>query len=78
MCRVVPVANLVVFTGEVQFASGLAENVIHIDELRSYIEKFEFGPSKIKDWNSVWQTVRAAALTDEESRKDFLAQLSFS
>lgn len=74
----VPVANLVVFTGEIQFASELAENVIHIGELRSYIGKFEFGPSNIKDWNAVWQSIKAAALTDDASRKDFLAQLSFS
>jgi hypothetical protein len=74
----VPVANLVVFTGEIQFASDLADNVIHIDDLRSYIANFEFGPSKIKDWDIVWQHIKNAALTDESSRKDFLAQLSFS
>jgi hypothetical protein len=74
----VPVSNLVVFTGEIQFAAELAENVIHIDELRRYIAQYEFGPSKIKDWNAVWHSIKAAALTDEASRKDFLAQLSFS
>jgi hypothetical protein len=74
----VPVANLVVFTGSVQFASPLEKNVIHIRDLKNYIARFVFGPCKISDWDAVWLTVRAAALTDEESRKDFRAQLSFS
>lgn len=74
----VPVANLVVFTGSVQFASPLEKNVIHIRDLRNYIARFVFGPCKIDDWDALWLTVRAAALTDEESRKDFRAQLSFS
>jgi len=74
----VPVASLVVFTGAVQFTSVLDKNVIHIRDLNSYISKFVFGPCKIKDWDAVWMTVKAEALTDEESRKDFNAQLSFS
>lgn len=74
----VPVANLVVFTGSVQFTSTLEKNVIHVRDLSSYIAKFVFGPCKIKDWDAVWLTVQSAALTDEDSRKDFRAQLSFS
>jgi len=74
----VPVANLVVFTGSVQFTSPLEKNVIHVRKLNSYIAKFVFGPCKIKDWDAVWMTVKAAALTDEDSRKDLNAQLSFS
>jgi hypothetical protein len=74
----VPVANLVVFTGSVQFTSTLEKNVIHVKDLSSYIAKFVFGPCKIKDWDAVWLTVQSAALTDEDSRKDFHAQLSFS
>jgi hypothetical protein len=74
----VPVANLVVFTGSVQFTSVLEKNVVHIRDLNSYISKFVFGPCKIKDWDAVWMTVKAEALTDDESRKDFNAQLSFS
>lgn len=72
----VPIANLVVFTGEVQFTSPLEKNVIHVRELESYIAKFVFGPSKIEDWDAVWLTVNAALLNDEASRKDFDAQLS--
>jgi hypothetical protein len=74
----VPVASLVVFTGAVQFTSVIDSNVIHIRDLDRYISKFVFGPCKIKDWDAVWMTVKASALTDEESRKDFNAQLSFS
>ena len=74
----VPVANLVVFTGAVQFTSAPQTNVIHLRDLELYIAKFIFGPCKIDDWDAVWMTVKAAALTDDESRKDFDAQLSFS
>ena len=74
----VPVANLVVFTGTVQFGSPLDKNVIHVRDLRNYIAKFVFGPCKISDWDAVWLTVRSAALTDEGSRKDFGAQLGYS
>jgi len=62
----------------VQFTSPLEKNVIHVRDLNSYIAKFVFGPCKIEDWDAVWLTVKAAALTDEDSRKDFQAQLSFS
>jgi hypothetical protein len=74
----VPVANLVVFTGNVEFASAREKNVIHVRELKNYIAMFVFGPCKIDDWDAVWLTVKSAALTDEETRKDFRAQLSFS
>lgn len=73
----VPIANLVVFTGNVEFTSFRQENVIHLRELESFVTRFEFGPSKVGDWNTVWLTVKSSALTDEESRKDFDAQLSF-
>ncbi len=74
----VPVANLVVFTGATQFTSPLEPNVIHVRDLDTYIAKFVFGPCKIDDWHAVWMSVRSAALTDDDSRKDFDAQLSFS
>jgi hypothetical protein len=74
----VPVANLVVFTGSVQLAAPKVRNCIHVRDLDSYIAKFVFGPCKIKDWDAVWLTVRSALLTDENSLKDFRAQLSFS
>jgi hypothetical protein len=74
----VPVASLVVFTGSVQLAAPKVRNVIHVRDLDGYISKFVFGPCKIKDWDAVWLTVRSALLTDEGSRRDFRAQLSFS
>ena len=73
----VPVANLVIFTGSVEFASPPPKNVIHLDQLESYIARFVFGPSKIDDWHAVWLTVKAAAMTDAGTRKDFQAQLGF-
>jgi hypothetical protein len=74
----VPVANLVVFTGSVEFTTPPPKNVIHVDQLESYIARFVFGPCKIDDWHDVWLTVNAAAMTDEDTRKDFQAQLGFN
>jgi hypothetical protein len=74
----VPVANLVIFTGSVEFTTPPPKNVIHVDQLESYIARFVFGPSKIDDWHDVWHTVKAAAMTDEDTRKDFHAQLGFN
>jgi len=74
----VPVANLVVFTGAVEFTPAPAKNVIHIRNLKSFIAKFVFGPSKVEDWDTVWLTVKAAALTDEGTRKDLQSQVLFT
>jgi hypothetical protein len=73
----VPVANVVIFSGSVEFTTPPPKNVIHIDQLESYIAKFVFGPSKIDDWAAVWMTVNAAAMVDADTRKDFQAQLGF-
>lgn len=73
----VPVANLVIFTGSIEFTSPLPNNVIHVDQLQSYVAKFVFGPSKIDDWHAVWLTVKGAAMTDIDTRKDFQAQVGF-
>ena len=73
----VPVDNLVVFTGSVEFTSAPPKNVIHISRLENYIARHVFGPSKVKDWDAVWLTVNAAVLHDEAARKDFAAQISF-
>ncbi len=74
----VPVANLVIFTGSVDFTSAPPKNVIRVSELESFIAKFVFGPSKVEDWDAVWMTLQSAAMTDEATRKDHEAQLSFS
>jgi hypothetical protein len=72
-----PVANLVVFTGAVEFMSTLPDNVVHITELAAKLERLEFEPSAVEDWDALWLTLRAAAKTDADSRKDYAAQLSF-
>lgn len=72
----VPVDNLVVFTGNVDFPTPPPGNVIRIGQLDSFITKHVFGPSKIKDWDAAWLTVKSAALTDEHSRKDLEAQIA--
>ncbi|MBT8090590.1 MAG: NERD domain-containing protein [Gammaproteobacteria bacterium] len=74
----VPVANLVIFTGSVEFTSAPPRNVIHVRDLESFVARFVFGPSKVKDWDTAWLTVKAAAMTDTESRKDLQAQLTFT
>jgi len=73
----VPVENLVIFTGSVEFTSAPPKNVIHVRDLESYIAKHVFGPSKIKDWDAVWLTINSAVLRDTDTRKDFSAQISF-
>ena len=72
-----PVAHLVVFTGAVEFMSTLPGDVVHIGELAATLERLEFGPSAVEDWDALWLTLRAAAKTDADSRKDYAAQLSF-
>ncbi|HET6629215.1 MAG TPA: nuclease-related domain-containing protein [Woeseiaceae bacterium] len=74
----VPVASLVVFTGPAQLTAPKVRNAVRLRDLDSYIAKFVFGPCRIKDWDGVWFTVKSAALTDEDSARDFRAQLSFS
>ena len=72
----VPIANLVVFTGKVDFPTPPPKNVIRVGQLDSYIAKFVFGPSKIQDWDAVWLTLRSAAMTDDATRKDLQAQIA--
>ena len=72
----VPVANLVVFTGSVEFPTPPPKNVIRVADIDNYIAKFIFGPSKVKDWDAAWLTVKSAAMTDEATRKDLQAQIA--
>ncbi len=72
----VPVANVVVFTGNVDFPTPPPKNVIRVANVDSFIAKFVFGPSKVKDWDAAWLTVKSAALTDEATRKDLEAQIA--
>jgi len=72
----VPVANLIVFSGNVEFPTEPPKNVIRIAQVDGYIAKFIFGSSKIKDWDAVWLTLNSAALTDAATRKDLQAQIA--
>ena len=72
----VPVASVVVFTGSVEFPTPPPKNVMRVADLDSFIAKFVFGPSKVKDWDAVWLTLKSAALTDEATRKDLQAQIA--
>lgn len=74
----VPVANLVVCTGNIEFPTPPPANVIRVSQLGSFIQKYEFGPSKVDDWDSVWLSVKSAARTDEATRRDLKAQVGFS
>ena len=72
-----PIANLVVFTGKVEFPSPPPQNVIRRRDLGRYLAKHAFGPSRVEDWDALWMNLEAAVLGDEASRRDFEAQLSF-
>ena len=72
----VPVANVVVFTGKVDFPTPPPKNVIRVGDIDSFIAKFVFGPSKVKDWDAAWLTVKSAALTDDATRRDLQAQIA--
>ena len=72
-----PVANLVVFTGDVEFSAPPPSNVIHITQLESFIAKYVFGPSRIEDWHAVWMSLGSAILDDDATRRDFSAQIGF-
>ncbi|MEO1201969.1 MAG: nuclease-related domain-containing protein [Pseudomonadota bacterium] len=73
----VPVANLVVCTGNIEFPTPPPKNVIRVGQLNSFIQKYVFGPSKVEDWDSVWLSVKSAARTDEATRRDLKAQVGF-
>lgn len=72
-----PVFNLVVFTGNIQFSVPPADNVIPVTQLGSWLRRFEQQHEPAQDHDDAWLTLQAAALTDEASLRDFEAQLSF-
>jgi hypothetical protein len=72
-----PVASVVVFSDAAEFATARPENVIHVAEFARWLAEVSFEPGNIDDWDTAWLRVKAAALTDDESRKDLDAQLSF-
>ena len=72
-----PVASVVVFSASVHFAHEQPAHVVAIDDLPAWLEGVRFDDSAIDDWDTTWLRLKASALTDEDSRRDFDAQLSF-
>lgn len=74
----VPVASLVVFRDTAKFVLPMPDNAIQLRDLALAISRFRFESCDTAKLAAAWLELKAAALTDEESRKDFHAQLSFS
>lgn len=74
----VPVTNLVIFAGGVEFSTPPPKNVIRIEELEGFVAKHVFGPSKVEDWDSAWLGLKSAVQSGDDVRKDFAAQIGFS
>lgn len=72
-----PVFNLVVFTGRTRFSVSPADNVIHVSGLASWLQQFQEQHESAQNHDDAWLSLRAAALTDDASLRDFEAQLSF-
>ncbi|MGB5354423.1 MAG: nuclease-related domain-containing protein [Woeseia sp.] len=72
-----PVFSLVVFTGKTQFSTPPSDNVIHLAQLPLWLHRFQEQHESAQNHDDAWLTLRAAALTDEASLRDFEAQLSF-
>ena len=73
----VPVTGVVVFDPAAHFGDGRPEGVIQTNELERFLSEQTFGGAELRDPDTAWLNLRAAALTDEDSRKDMDAQLSF-
>lgn len=74
----VPVVNLVIFAGGIEFSSPPPANVIAIEDLGSFVTKHVSGPSKVDDWDGAWLELKSAIQTGDDVRKDFAAQIGFS
>lgn len=74
----IPVTNLVIFAGGIEFSTPPPKNVIRIEELESFVAKLVFGPSKVDDWDGAWLGLKSAVQTGDDVRKDFAAQIGFS
>ncbi|MDJ0917926.1 MAG: nuclease-related domain-containing protein [Woeseiaceae bacterium] len=73
----VPVTNLVVFTGPAQLISETKPNVILLSELSAWIDKHTKASDPVDDLGGAWQRLRDVAITDEDTRKDYQAQIGF-
>ncbi len=74
----VPVANLVVFSADVEFTAPPPANVINVSQLQRYVATFKFSTGMTDKLDTAWPAVKAAAMTDTDTRKDLSAQLGFS
>ena len=72
-----PVASVVVFCSDARFSSQQPAHVLNTRSLPAWLGEVHFDDAGIEDWDTIWLRLKAAALTDEESRRDFDAQLSF-
>ncbi|MDJ0758703.1 MAG: nuclease-related domain-containing protein [Woeseiaceae bacterium] len=73
----VPVVNLVVFTGPAQIVSETMSNVIRLGDLSAWIDKYVRESDAIDDVNGAWRRLGEVAITDEDTRKDYQAQIGF-
>jgi len=73
----VPVASLIVIAGKAGFAATPPANVITPDEIFAWLDRHGADCLPPEQRNAAWASVNAAILTDDDSRKDFDAQLSF-
>lgn len=73
----VPVVGVVVFDAAARFGDARPDGVIQTGELERFLSEQTFGGAELRDPDTAWLNLRAAALTDDESRKDMDAQLSF-
>jgi len=73
----IPVASLVVASGNWRLADASIENVIPVSQAVEWLRAFESAGAECGNRHDAWQRLRAAALTDEDTLRDFRAQLSF-
>lgn len=73
----VPVAGLVVFDQAARFATERPDGVARPQEVLRAIDELDFGTLSFENPDDAWLTLRSRALTDDASRKDLDAQLSF-
>ena len=71
------VDGVVVFNDRIEFQGDRPDGVLLIGELKDYLERHEAAGAAIEDWDSAWLSLSSAAMTDDETRKDLDAQLSF-
>ena len=75
-----PATGLVVFAAPVNFPDRKPQGIVTLAELKNALEDIEFDAADteaVDDWEATWLRLKASALTDDDSRKDLDAQVSF-